>query len=499
MYRKYKNFIRGLSVNRISITGIVLTTSAFTCFIFFELLRLAGVLTNAYLGLVTYLLFPAMFILGLLLIPIGWFNYCKSKGKTSRQLLNVRFDQEETTPRRIGSQLFLTILGFTIINVLFLSIAGIRTLKFMDQPRFCGTACHNVMSPEWTTYQVSPHARVKCVDCHVGEGMKAMIDSKLSGLRQMIKATFNTYQRPIPVPVHQLRPARETCEKCHWPEKFYGNRLKIIERYGLDEKSTKQYVTLSLKIDTGRTAAKSGIHWHIATENQVRYASLDDQRETMLWVDVRRPGGTLKRYTNRRYASSSQEKENQHIRILDCVDCHNRATHIYETPGHAIDERFSRELFPRSFPYAKRELLAAITIGYNDHAAAMKGIKSHIEGFYRRNYPQLATGELAGMEKMIAGAQEIYTRNIHHNMNVDWGTYPSYIGHEQGSGCFRCHHESMQDEEGNILSYECTLCHSILAYGEDNPFEYLELPGEKSPNYPMHQVLREEFLHKNQK
>ena len=70
MFRKYINFMRGLSVNRTGQIGIILTTSAFICFIFFELLRLIGVFTNAYLGLITYMLFPALFMVGLVLIPL---------------------------------------------------------------------------------------------------------------------------------------------------------------------------------------------------------------------------------------------------------------------------------------------------------------------------------------------------------------------------------------------------------------------------------------------
>jgi len=492
IYRKFNNFVRGLSVNRTGLIGVILTTSAFVCFIFFEMLRMVGVLTNAYIGLIIYLLFPFLFFVGLILIPFGWNRYRKSMNMTTRELLNRRFDKDDLEARPLGSRIFLTILFFTIINIIFISAAGFRTLKFMDEPVFCGTACHKVMSPEWTTYRLSPHARVKCVECHVGEGMEALINSKLSGLRQMIKALLDTYERPIPTPVYQLRPARETCEKCHWPEKFYGTRLKIITHYNQDEASTLRYVTLNLKIDTGKEANKSGIHWHISKENRVRYISVNDEREEILMVEVRQKDKGYKRYTNKIYKDFSQEKSS--FRVMDCVDCHNRVTHIYEEPESAVDQRLSKKKIPLSLPYIKREILAAITMDYNNEKAALKGIAHHLYGFYRNNYPDKAAAELSSIDTAINVAREIYQRNIHHIMKIDWNTYPSFKGHKNNSGCFRCHNENIQDSEGNILSYDCTLCHSILSFDERGAFDYLNPPQKKSPNYKMHKFLREEFF-----
>lgn len=495
MFRKYKNFIRGISVTRIGQAGVILTTSAFLSFIFFEMLRLAGVLTNAYIGLITYMLFPSLFILGLMFIPVGWHVYRKRMNATGRELLNRRFSQEELQASGFGSHVFRTIAVFTVINLLFIALAGFRTLKFMDGAEFCGTACHKVMNPEWTTYRQSPHARVACVECHVGEGVEALISSKLSGLRQMIKATLNTYERPVPTPVHNLRPARETCEKCHWPEKFYGNRLKIIHRYDLDEKSTPRYTTLSLKIDSGKGTAKNGIHWHISPETEVRYASVEDKRTEILWVEVRNtktntPG---KRYINQNYpdaASSGAEKP----RIMDCVDCHNRATHIYEDPAFALDERIAKGLADISMPFAKRVMLEAITANYPGKEAAEQGIANHIAGFYRRHYPLVPGAKHAAMDGLIKTSLEVYNRNIHHQMNVEWGTYPSFLSHHKGSGCFRCHNEHLRDSSGGMIDHDCTMCHSMLAYDGRTPFQHLETPNPETPEFHMHHLLRKEFL-----
>jgi len=497
MYRKYVNFIRGISVNRIGQAGVVLTTSSFTAFIIFEFLRLIGVLNSAYIGLVLYLLLPTLFLIGIVLIPIAWIIFKKKRGKTTEELLSERFGEEYSQKSVYGSKIFITSMVFTLIAIIFISIAGYRTLSFMEQPRFCGTACHSVMGPEWATYQKSPHSKVKCVQCHVGEGVEALIESKMSGLRQMILASVNAYSKPVPTPVHQLRPSRETCEKCHWPEKFYGNRLKIIKRYGYDKSSTPTYNTLSLKIDTGNKTGKSGIHWHIGTNSEVRYTSVGDLRREMIRIDVKQSNGSYKHFYNKRLTDKSSLVKKEDMRVMDCVDCHNRATHIYEEPTFAVDDRMSRGLVDTSLPFIKREMVAAITKNYNNRAAGFKGIETHLKNFYSINFSKETLGKQKSIDEAISVAKEIYGRNIHPYMKVDWGTYPNHLGHRQGEGCFRCHNENMVDDTGKHIPYDCTMCHSILSNGEKKAFKYLEKEIKSSKSSKMHEYLKDEFLKDN--
>lgn len=491
MIKRYLNFIRGVSSNRLGKLGIILTTSAFLTMIALELARLAGLLTNAYVGLVTYMALPLVFIVGLLLIPLGWRRLKRTTGKTSRELLNERFAAEETGSGFFGSGLFRTIALLTVVNVVFLVFVSSQMLGFMDQPRFCGTACHSVMHPEWTTYQVSPHARVKCVECHVGEGVDALVDSKLNGLWQIISVTFDLLERPIPTPVHQLRPARETCEKCHWPDKFYGSRLKTIVHYERDEASTPTYTTLNLKVDAGKAGYRSGIHWHVAAANEVRYSSVEDEREEMIWVEARQSNGYYRRYVNQELSVADSDK--QEARTLDCVDCHNRATHIYEDPEVAIDERIRRGLLPTGLPYLKREALSALTGGYRDTVAAREGIANQLHGFYQREYPRLARERAVLVDSIVQVLGGIYTRNIFPTMNINWGAYPSHIGHHGRQGCFRCHNPEMVDESGVAIRYDCTMCHSILAQDQSEPFKFLQPADTTDPDYPMHIYLQQEF------
>ncbi len=494
MKEKYLNFIRGVSINKIGKTGVVLITSSFASMVFLELLRMAGVLTNAYIGLITYLLLPSLFVVGLILIPFGWMKYRKETGKSTKELLVRQFSSGELAKSRLGAGIVRTILILTVVNVLFLTIVSMRMLNFMDKAEFCGTACHSVMGPEWATYQVSPHSRVKCVQCHVGEGVGALINSKLNGTWQMISVTFNLYERPIPTPVHQLRPSRETCEKCHWPDKFYGSKLKSIVHYKNDELSTPQYTTLALKIDTGEEVGKAGIHWHVDSKNEIRYASVDDEREEMIWVDVKREDGNYKRYINRKIADENHEFEN--IRIMDCVDCHNRATHIYENPEDAVDKRIRIGLIDRDLPYIKREGLGAIISSFTTHERADEIINNRITGFYRKNYPNILASKEKEIDKAINTLQTIYKTNIHFNMNVDWNVYPNFLGHKNNSGCFRCHNNNLVDDKGKPISNDCTICHSILAYDSPAPFEYLEQAKDnRNRDSLMHEYLRDEFLH----
>jgi len=492
LFHKYLQFVRAVSVNRIGLTGVVLTTTAVVLFVVFELGGLIGLFRNAYAGLITYLAFPVIFVIGLILIPIGWRKRKRDTGKSAKELLEERFPDTQVRPGFFGSHVFRTIVILTLGNIVIIGLASSRMLSFMDEPNFCGTACHSVMNPEWVTYQASPHARVKCVECHVGEGIGALIDSKINGTWQMISVTFDLLERPIPTPVHQLRPARETCEKCHWPDKFYGNRLQTLVRYERDSASTPKYTSLNMKIDAGTGGLREGIHWHIAEDNTVRYASVEDERKQMIWVEAEQDDGSFRRFVNRDLVG---EEEHEYVREVDCIDCHNRATHIYEDPSKALDERIDKGVLPRSLPYLKREALAAVTTNWSDSAAAMDGIRNHIEGFYRRRFPEVLTANMTVVDSVVTVLRSVYNRNIHHEMNIDWNAYPSLIGHrDQTQGCFRCHNPSLVDSSGAAIRSDCTLCHSILAFGDDQPLQYLQPPDTADPRVEMHRYLRQEFF-----
>jgi len=306
----------------------------------------------------------------------------------------------------------------------------------------------------------------------------------------MISVTFNLYERPIPTPVRNLRPARETCEKCHWPDMFHGNRIKTIVHYDTDSLSTPRYTTLLMKIGSGERGLERGSHWHVSRANELRYASVNDEREEMIWVDVRGRDGNFKRFHNTKPPNTPTEPAS--VRTMDCVDCHNRATHIYEKPEWAIDRRMQRGLIDRRLPFVKREVLGALIKNYPDKANGMKMIDTRLQGFYSG----LRTEDTQAPEAAVETAQEIYQRNIHPGMNITWGSYPNHLGHRFGRGCLRCHNSNLVDEEGEAISMDCTLCHSILALEGDEPFEYLLPTGGDTTDATreIHRYLRREFI-----
>ncbi len=493
MLHKYRNFIRGVSVNNVGKIGVVLTTAVVISFIIFETAQTFGLIRNAYFGLITYLAFPVLFVIGLILIPIGWFKYKKQTGKSTRELLNQQFKPGEVKPGLLGSSVVRTIVVFTLLNVIILSVASLRMLHFMDSAHFCGTACHTVMNPEWVTYQQSPHARVPCVECHVGEGITNLIKSKLNGVRQMYLAAFDLYNTPIPTPVHQLRPARETCEHCHWPAKFFGQRLITRVFYEPDSSSTPRYTTLNVKIDAGTEGHEPGAHWHVNEHNKVTYTSVNDERRQMISVTKHFSDSTHVYHNKRLPASARHENE----RIMDCIDCHNRATHIYKDHEDAVNEQIYKGNISRSLPFIKREAMTAIRPMYNSDEEARQQIDVYLKNYYKRNFPDVLIQQSSAIDSAVAVLQDIYTTYIHPHMHIEWGTYPSHIGHKRNLGCFRCHTPDMVDDQGRAIQHDCTMCHSILAMDSETPLQYLWDTEEQTPERKMHDYLRQEFLRSN--
>jgi nitrate/TMAO reductase-like tetraheme cytochrome c subunit len=332
------------------------------------------------------------------------------------------------------------------------------------------------MHPELTAYRNSPHSRVRCVDCHIGPGASWFVKSKLSGTRQVFAAILKTYPRPVPTPVHNLRPARETCEQCHWPQKFHGNKLMVKTHYQDDEANTAVKSVLALRIGGGADlpAGEASIHWHI--NNKVEYLS-DESREQMYWVRAERPDGTVKEFFRPGMAQadpptfeSLPDSLKAHSkRSMDCVDCHNRPTHIYKPAQVALDEAMSLGRIPLDLPFLHREAMSVLQETYPDKETALARIRGKLESFYTSEYPDLARDRATDVALAVAGVAKIYADNVFPSMNITWDTYPNHLGHQNFPGCFRCHDEEMATAGGETISQDCATCHSLLAMEEENP------------------------------
>ncbi|MFZ0418508.1 MAG: NapC/NirT family cytochrome c [Candidatus Sulfotelmatobacter sp.] len=457
-----------LGQNPITLTGAVVTTStalttiAFWFYDFF----LPGP-PHPYIGLLVYLILPGIFVLGLLLIPLGiWLR--RRTLRESGQLPGVypAIDLGLPVVRRT-----LEWVGFaTVVNLLILGTASYRGVQYMDSANFCGTTCHTVMAPEYTTYENSPHSRVECVECHIGPGAGWFVRSKLSGLRQVFAVAFHTYSRPIPSPVKYLRPARETCEQCHWPQRFTGDKFLVNTGYKDDEKNTPQTDVLLLKVG-GRTWQGSvGIHGHhLADGARIRYISTDVERQTIPVVYYTDDQGKTTEFISTDAKPTQQQLDKGENRVMDCVDCHNRPTHVFELPENAVDKQMASGHISPELPFIKKKAVELLKVNYPTRDVARQNIAAELNNFYRTNYAQIYQTRRTLVQQAGDEVAAIYLRNIFPDMHVTWGVHPNNLGHNDSPGCFRCHDGSHTSAAGQTITNDCSACHNLLAAGEQNP------------------------------
>jgi len=448
----------------LALIGAVITTVSAVLFITLFALEQLGFHGGTYLGIIAFLIIPAFFVLGLVLIPIGIWRERRraAAGDAASAAPVIDFNRPRT--RRI----VLVIFVLTAINVVIIGAATYKGVNVMDSTEFCGGACHAVMSPEYTTYQRSPHARVKCTECHIGPGANWFVKSKLSGSWQLVSVLFNLYPRPIPTPVHSLRPARETCEECHWPTKFVGERLRVHTLYATDEKQTVKKTVLLLDIGGIADGKTPGIHWHVDPRHRIRYRS-DTARQHIYDVELTEPDGTVKLFKSSTTPSADQVEPGW--RTMDCVDCHNRPTHIYRQPNDELDAALESKQLDSSLPFIKREGMRAIETKFASQSDAHAGIQKALFEFYRKDYPDLVKSDSNRIEGAANALFNIYRQNVFPQMNITWGTYPVFLQHD---GCFRCHDKEHQTASGEKISKSCDLCHQVLATEEKDP-EILQL------------------------
>jgi nitrate/TMAO reductase-like tetraheme cytochrome c subunit len=466
-----KDWIRLLyyfSQNTISLIGAVLTTSSAVTLIGFWIYDfiLPGP-PHPYIGILIFLMLPGIFVVGLLLIPVGiYFRRRKLRARGELPSIYPEIDLKTPTVRN-----GLVFIGFaTLLNIMIFGFASYRGVSYMDTTTFCGQTCHTVMAPEFTAYQGSPHSRVDCVECHIGPGAGWFVKSKLSGLRQVFAVTFKTYSRPIPSPVKYLRPARETCEQCHWPARFTGDKFLVKKSYQDDEKNTEQTTVLLLKVG-GRTWQGSvGIHGrHLDVGSRIHYISIDDQRQVIPVVYYTDDKGKTIEFVSSDIRATKEQLAKGEKRAMDCIDCHNRPTHAFELPESAVDKRMSTGLISPELPYVKKEAVALLKADYPDRSTAKAQIVEGLASYYRTHYPDIYNTKRALVEQTAASIADIYLRNIFPDMKVTWGVHPNNLGHNDFPGCFRCHDGSHTSADGQTITNDCTACHNLLAVQEEKP------------------------------
>jgi len=472
--RDWSRLLYYLSQNLVSFAGVVLTTSsAITLMAFWIYDFMLPGPSHPYVGILLFLILPGIFILGLLLIPLGIFLR-RRKLRAAGELPSEYPAIDLQLPIVRNGLLFVGVTS--ALNVLIFTYASYKGVSYMDSTTFCGQTCHSVMAPEFSAYQNSPHARVECVQCHIGPGAGWFVRSKLSGLRQVYAVTFKTYSTPIPTPVKYLRPARETCEQCHWPQRFSGDKFIVKTNYKEDEKNTAMTTALLMKIGGHTWQGGTGIHGrHLDAGSRIRYVSTDDQRQVIPVVYYTDDNGKTVEYVSTDTKVSKEQLEKGEHRMMDCIDCHNRPTHAFELPENAVDDRMSRQLVSPLLPYIRKKAVELLKADYPDRDTAKKKITDGVTGYYRTNYPELYNTKRALVEQSADNVAAIYMRNIFPNMKMTWGVHPNNLGHNDAPGCFRCHDGSHTSADGQTISNDCTACHNLLAVQEENPKVLTEL------------------------
>jgi nitrate/TMAO reductase-like tetraheme cytochrome c subunit len=467
-----KHHLRMMLRNPVSLAGMALVIVAAANIFLFILIDLIGNKPSPYVGILAYMVSPAFLILGLLLMLAG--VLLERRNKVAPSEFYPRIDLND--PGQRGA--VFSFLTFLVVFAVVSAAGSYKAYEFTDSVQFCGQLCHTVMNPEFTAYQLSPHARVACVDCHVGAGATWYVKSKLSGARQVYAAAFNTFPRPIPTPVRNLRPAQDTCEQCHWPKKFYGGQLRVFTHYGFDEKNSVHQIRMLIKTGGGdpATGAAEGIHWHMNIANKIDFVAADEKRQVIPYIRVEDMEGRVTEY----YAKDSTLTKDQIAEAprhpMDCIDCHNRPTHVYVPPDLAVDQSLLAHRIDASLPFIKQQAVTLLTPTYATTDAAKQGIASGLQNFYETKYPSVAKTKQLEIRNAVNEVQQIFQRTTFPEMKLNWQTHPNNLGHFYFAGCFRCHDGQHVSSDGRVISRDCNQCHTLIsqadavdAYGTAQP------------------------------
>lgn len=421
--------------------------------------------SNPYVSLLTYMGVPAVLIGGIFLTILG--ALLERRRRAHGALAStLKLDLNKPHDRRT----LITFVSGGIIFLLLTAIGSYNAFNFTESPTFCGEVCHKVMKPEKVTHDHGPHARVACVECHVGKGVSWFVKSKISGSYQLYAVAFNKYPTPIGTPIKNLRPSRDTCEECHWPQQFVGNLDRTFTYFQSDASNSPYSIRLLLKIG-GSDPARGpvgGIHWHNLPGNTVEYVATDNMRQKIPWVRVTDAQGRVTVFKTKNFTNDVTKME---IRKMDCMDCHNRPSHRYMSPERAVNQAMALKKIDPAIPWIKTNAMFVLTRNYTSDQEACDSIAKVMMTKYP-NEPRITDA--------IASLQQIYSDNFFPEMKANWSSYPDNVGHMIWPGCFRCHDgmHKTEDRKLTIKANDCNACHTILAQGVGPELDQLAPAGQ---------------------
>lgn len=478
------------SQNWISLVGATIALISFFMIVFLFVVSTIFNQGNTYLGLVIYIALPTVLVIGLLLIPLGMWIKIREEKRTG-VLAPQEWPVVDFNNLRHRNAFFIFSIG-TSIFLLASAVGSYEAFRYTESVEFCGKTCHAVMKPEFVAYQNSSHARVACVECHVGSGAGWYVKSKLSGLYQVYAVTLGTVPRPIETPITNLRPARETCEECHWPQKFYDRKLRTVKHFLADENNSEWDVTLTMKIGSAVSPLgyQEGIHWHINPNVKIEYKASDAKRQAIPWVRYTNlKTGEVFVYEDSENKTDKKALDTMETRVMDCMDCHNRPSHNYQPPAFFVNAGLTNGSIPKELPKIKLIAMEVLGQKFGTSDSARMMIYQKINSFYKDNYPDIYANKKYLVKKAISGIQDQFDKNIFPEMKVRWDVYPSNIGHLEFIGCFRCHNDSHTAVKQNkVIKKDCNLCHEINAQGSPGKLEFAPINSSLEFKHPGEEV-----------
>jgi len=383
-----------------------------------------------------------------------------------------------------GSARWVRILPFAFMGILTIGAIGgsIYGWTYAGTSEFCGTTCHT-MPPEYSAYLRSPHARVACVECHIGRDVvTTQFTRKAGDLRHVVLTVTKNYE--FPIFSRAMRPARDSCEKCHFPEKFSDDSLREVRSYGNDESNSFENIHLILKTGGGskREGLGRGIHWHI--ENEVQYLATDTLEQDIPYVRVTDDEGNIDEYYDIASGVTPNDVAGTTLETMDCINCHNRITHSIPDPESAVDTAIAKGFMSADLPFVREQAVKLLTEEYEDEEEAFKAFET-LNDYYAQNYPAIHSEAQAEIEQAITTLQDVYVQSVFPEQELTWDTHPDNLGHKNDPGCFRCHDGKHLTSTGEAIRLECNLCHSVPEVSDESSL-VSQIDVVRGPEPPSH-------------
>lgn len=371
--------------------------------------------------------------------------------KLLEQIKKFLFPGPDATPR----MLILPYATLGILTILLIA-GGIHGWEYSNSPEFCGTACHT-MIPQDVVYQESPHANVTCEECHIGRtSFFTQLSRKTQGIKESYYEIFKLYEYPLRATA--LRPARDTCEKCHQPEAFSDDSLRVLSHFENDQNNTQSSTYLILKTGGGakREGLGRGIHWHIV--NTVEFYATDPLQQDIPYVRIQNEDGSYTEYVDVESGFDVSSLDESKLQPMDCITCHNRITHEFTLPTESVDVSMSRGLIDPEIPQIHQKAVEVLYVQYGTREEAFVAFDGLDDYYKTTDYYNSNSDKVAAAIQEI---KDIYDRTVFHDQEVNWATHPNNLGHINSPGCFRCHDGGHLNAQDEAIRLECNVCHSI--------------------------------------